>query len=52
MVAGSKIKHEGTKSNLAEFELVKQAVLKDGKGNVGDIKLTMITPAVSDVWKL
>jgi methionine synthase II (cobalamin-independent) len=42
VIAGGKIKHEGTKSNLHELKLVQQFVPKEQWGN---IKLTMITPS-------
>ncbi len=42
VIAGSKIKHAGTKSNLHELKLVQEFVPKDQWGN---IKLTMITPS-------
>ncbi|EXJ64502.1 hypothetical protein A1O7_00838 [Cladophialophora yegresii CBS 114405] len=42
VVAGSKIRHEGTKSNLHELKLVQEFVPKEEWGN---IKLTMITPS-------
>lgn len=44
VIAGGKIRHTGTKSNLHELRLVQAAVPKEEWGN---IKLTMITPAVS-----
>lgn len=44
VIAGSKIRHTGTKSNLHELQLVQSFVPKEDWGN---IKLTMITPAVS-----
>jgi methionine synthase II (cobalamin-independent) len=42
VIAGERIKHAGTKSNLHELQLVQKFV---PKGDWGDIKLTMITPA-------
>lgn len=42
VIAGDKIKHTGTKSNLHELQLVQKFVPKSEWGN---IKLTMITPA-------
>ncbi|ETI28443.1 hypothetical protein G647_00892 [Cladophialophora carrionii CBS 160.54] len=42
VIAGSKIRHEGTKSNLHELKLVQEFVPKEDWGN---IKLTMITPS-------
>ena len=42
VIAGSKIKNEGTSSNLHELKLVQAAVPKE---RWADIKLTMITPA-------
>ena len=44
VIAGSKIRHNGTESNLHELKLVQEFVPKEQWGN---IKLTMITPAVS-----
>jgi len=44
VIAGGKLRHVGTKSNLHELELVQQFVPKSDWGN---IKMTMITPAVS-----
>lgn len=45
VIAGGKIKNHGTKSNLHELQLVQAFVPKNEWGN---IKLTMITPAVSN----
>jgi methionine synthase II (cobalamin-independent) len=42
VIAGTKIRHEGTKSNLHELKLVQEFVPKEEWGN---IKLTMITPS-------
>ena len=42
VIAGDKIRHEGTKSNLHELKLVQAFVPKEEWGN---IKLTMITPS-------
>lgn len=42
VIAGSKLRHEGTKSNLHELKLVQAFVPKEQWGN---IKLTMITPS-------
>lgn len=42
VIAGSKIKNNGTKENLHELELVKKSLPKEKWGN---IKVTMITPA-------
>ena len=42
VIAGGKLKNNGTKANLHEFELVKKNLPKE---KWGDIKLTMITPA-------
>ena len=42
VIAGDKIKNEGTSSNLHELKLVQKTVPKQ---NWADIKLTMITPA-------
>lgn len=42
VIAGAKIKNEGTDSNLHEVKLVQESV---PKSQWGDIKLTMITPA-------
>ena len=42
VIAGDKIKNEGTSSNLHELKLVQSSVPKE---RWGDIKLTMITPA-------
>jgi methionine synthase II (cobalamin-independent) len=44
VIAGGKIRHNGTESNLHELRLVQAVVPKEDWGN---IKLTMITPAVS-----
>lgn len=44
VIAGGKIRHTGTESNLHELRLVQAFVPKQDWGN---IKLTMITPAVS-----
>ena len=44
VIAGSKIRHNGTESNLHELKLVQASVPKEEWGN---IKLTMITPSVS-----
>ena len=44
VIAGAKISHNGTRSNLHELRLVQENVPKNQWGN---IKLTMITPAVS-----
>lgn len=44
VIAGSKIRHNGTESNLHELRLVQAFVPKEQWGN---IKLTMITPSVS-----
>jgi hypothetical protein len=44
VIAGGKIKHVGTKSDLHELQLVQQFV---PKSDWGAIKMTMITPAVS-----
>ena len=45
VIAGSQIRHVGTKSNLHELRLVQSFVAREDWGN---IKLTMITPAVSE----
>jgi methionine synthase II (cobalamin-independent) len=46
VIAGAKIKNEGTKSNAHELNLVQDAVKKAGREDVLEsIKLTMITPA-------
>ncbi|KAK5048201.1 hypothetical protein LTR84_005871 [Exophiala bonariae] len=42
VIAGTKIRHNGTESNLHELKLVQEFVPKEEWGN---IKLTMITPA-------
>ncbi|KAI1611530.1 5-methyltetrahydropteroyltriglutamate-homocysteine methyltransferase [Exophiala viscosa] len=42
VIAGSKIRHNGTESNLHELKLVQASVPKEEWGN---IKLTMITPS-------
>jgi methionine synthase II (cobalamin-independent) len=42
VIAGAKIKNNGTKANIHELKLVQQFVPKDQWGN---IKLTMITPS-------
>lgn len=42
VIAGAKLKHAGTESNLHELKLVQAAVPEN---QWGDIKLTMITPA-------
>ena len=42
VIAGEKIRHAGTRSNLHELQLVQKSVPKEEWGN---IKLTMITPA-------
>lgn len=44
VIAGAKVRNAGTASNLHELRLVQQFVPKE---KWGDIKLTMITPAVS-----
>jgi methionine synthase II (cobalamin-independent) len=51
VIAGAKIKYPqaGTKSNLHELKLVQEVVPKEQWGN---IKLTMITPAVSFSFSL
>ena len=46
VIATGKIKNPGTKSNLRELQLVQAFVPKNEWGN---IKLTMITPAVSQI---
>ena len=42
VIAGAKLRHGGTKSNLHELRYVQAAV---SEAQCGDIKLTMITPA-------
>ncbi len=42
VIAGDKIRNDGTSSNLHELKLVQETVSKE---NWGDIKMTMITPA-------
>jgi len=44
VIAGGKLRHAGTKSNIHELKLVQQFVPESDWGN---IKMTMITPAVS-----
>lgn len=44
VIAGGKIRHTGTESNLHELQSIQAFVPKEDWGN---IKLTMITPAVS-----
>jgi methionine synthase II (cobalamin-independent) len=44
VIASGKVRNHGTKANLEELKLVQAAVPKEQWGN---IKLTMITPAVS-----
>ena len=46
VIAGDRIRHRGTTSNLHELRLVQASVPKEEWGN---IKLTLITPAVSGV---